>query len=462
MAVPTLLLIAPPVLYAGQWWGNRRANKPHFASLAGAVGDLCEVRWLELDRQPGPDGPLTGLVQAVADIGDDLALVGISCWTSMHYLGAVLTIETLRSMRSSLPIVVGGHHASAAPRDFDGLADWVVSGDGENALRSLCLEWPKRPARTQRLAGAVVSRMDPSAIDWVNYGPNGRPERGAPVWLLAARGCPFRCHYCMEPLRGPSRSTYSVQNTLAIIEGLIDTHAPPSVAFADPLFGADRAWTLRLLDGLVERDLPVTFWAQTRADLMTPELLERFAQARFKLDFGLDSGSLTTTRLMEKSPNPARYLDRSAEMLRVADRVGLHHEIYLLFNYPGETPETAAETMRYIEALGTGRGPMAAWVSPQTFFILPGTESYSRMDDHHQRFGTVVRNPQWWKVPGDQYRLATAVLPSRAYAGREAELSSFAPWAGALNTSWSARYPPEVAAFRRRFHGGTGAAPPPP
>ena len=180
-----------------------------------------------------------------------------------------------------------------------------------------------------------------------------------------------------------------------------------------------------------------------------------FAEAGFKLDFGLDTGSLAMATRMEKSPRPARYLERSAEMLRAADAAGLHHGVYLLFNYPGETPDTAAETRAYIERLGEERGPTAGWLAAQTFFILPGTESYAKRAIYAEQLGTEIHVPDWWRHPGDHYAMATRVLPSREYRGREAELASFAPWAEAVNADWSVRYQESgVRRFGARTHTG--------
>ena len=94
------------------------------------------------------------------------------------------------------------------------------------------------------------------------------------MWVGLSRGCPFRCRFCVEPQRGAATSRYSVDDALRIVERLARTHAPQVIAFSDALFGANRRWTEAFLDGIERRDLPLMFWAETRADLMTPELLE--------------------------------------------------------------------------------------------------------------------------------------------------------------------------------------------
>ncbi len=442
-----LLLIAPPVLHGHGWWSNREAGKPHLDSLAGFVSDLCGVAQLELDRGGDLDEALSRLDEALQD---DTRLVGISCWTSLHYLGTVAIIEHLRRVRPELPIVVGGHHATGMPSDFEGLADWVVTGDGEHPLRSLCADPPRRPPRTIVLAGNPLALGGHDHIDWPNY---GRSDHGGAVWIALSRGCPYRCRFCIEPLRGSRTSRYSVADALRIIETVYRARSPRSIAFADPLFGAHRSWTEELLAGLEELGLPVQYWAETRADLMTPALLARFRRCNFKLDFGLDTGSETMAGLMEKAPDPARYLRKSAEMLRAADAEDLHHGVYLLFNYPGETPETAAETRAYVQDLMPRGGPASGWLSAQTFFVLPGTESYRRLPEYARRFGTRVDHPTWWREVGDHHQLATAMLPHEAWVGREAELAGFNRWQRGVNARWTARWSPEVRRFSAAFYG---------
>ena len=102
MSRPTVLLLAPPVLYAGTWWSSKVASKPHLYSLAGFVRDIADVRITELDvnTAPRPDDVarfLDGIDEQLAV--DDIDLVGISCWTSLHYLGAVALARKIRARR---------------------------------------------------------------------------------------------------------------------------------------------------------------------------------------------------------------------------------------------------------------------------------------------------------------------------------------------------------------------------
>lgn len=454
-----VLLIAPPVLYAGTWWSARVASKPHLQSLAGFVRDLADVRILELDLQaPTPPGDVERLLSAVdeplANALEAIDLVGISCWTSLHYLGAVAVARKIRKLFPDLPIVVGGHHATAMPSDFiddECLFDFVVTGDGEHVLRALCEQRRRRPPAAEIVHGPPYGLSDPSRIDWTRYPWHDAEQRV--LWLSLSRGCPFKCSYCAEPQRGSSWNHYSVSDALDILETLSASHQPRVVCFADPLFGASRTWTDALLDGILERGFTNMFWCETRADLMTPALLEKFRACRFKVDFGLDTGSETMARHMVKSPNPSAYLRKAREMIGRANSIELFHDTYVLFNFPGETPETTRETQEFVSSIGDGSGPSSGWVSSQSFFILPGTETYRRMEDYRRSFGTEIRHPAWWRETGDHNALATDVLPSDAFRGREHELRDFKQWQDAVNVGRLERQSSGVASFMKGFYG---------
>jgi radical SAM superfamily enzyme YgiQ (UPF0313 family) len=446
VARPTVLLIAPPVLYAKSWWSARVASKPHLYALAGFIRDVADVRILELDT--GADVEL--------DL-DGVDLVGISSWTSLHYLGAVEIARKIRALRPELPIVAGGHHATAMPADFvteEELFDHVVRGDGEHVLRALVLGDRKRPARATVTRGDPVDLRDPSRIDWDNYPWHDEKARG--LWICLSRGCPFKCTYCAEPQRGAAWSHYSVADALGVLERLMKTHAPRVIALSDPLFGASRQWTEALLAGIRERGIDCMFWCETRADVMTPKLLDELRASRFKVDFGLDTGSETMARRMVKSPVPATYLRKAKEIIGHANTIELPHDTYALFNYPGETPETARESMDFVEALVPAGGKASGWISSQTFFILPGTEAYARMDEYRAQYGTEIRHPAWWRETGDHNALATDILPSDAFRGREDEKMAFREWQQRVNVERTKFYSTETFTYLRAFYAPGG------
>ena len=369
----------------------------------------------------------------------------------MHYLGACAVARRVRSLAPHLPIVIGGHHATAAPDDFThDLCDWVVRGDGEQPLRALCQQWPRRPAQLTVVEGGVFDQSSSAHIDWDRY---GRPEaRDHAVWVGLSRGCPFQCRFCVEPQRGTASSRYSVDDALSIVERLARTHAPRVICFSDPLFGTNRRWTEAFLDGLERRELPLMFWAENRADLMTPELLDRFKRCRFKLDFGLDAASVTMVERMEKSPDAERYLARSRELLRHANAIGLPHGIYLIFNFPGETPATSRQAQKFIDGIAPGPR-IDERVALVRVLLHPARDQ--RVSSHGRERGHLWdEDPPPTLVDGSRRPLrpghGRAAEPR--FRGREDQLRAFESWNQGVNDGWVARYPAEVTEFCQAFY----------
>jgi len=456
MSRATVLLLSPPVLYAPTWWSSKVASKPHLHSLAGFIRDIADSRIVELDvlMGPPPGEVATFLAEVDALVSlDGIDLVGISCWTSLHYLGALAVARKIRARRPDLPIVVGGHHPTAVPSDFvdqEHLFDFVVCGDGEHELRRLCQAPCQRPQRTEVVRAAPYQMSDPTRIDWTRYPWHDAKDKV--LWLGLSRGCPFKCAYCAEPQRGTAWNHYRVEDALHILEQLQRTHEPRVICFSDPLFGARRQWTEALLDGIARLGLTNMFWCETRADLMSPALLDKLHACRFKVDFGLDTGSETMARLMVKSPSPGAYLRKAREIIDHANSIDLFHDTYVLFNFPGETPQTARETMDFVEQLGGSEGPASGWVSSQSFFILPGTETYARMNEYREIHGTEIRHPTWWRETGDHNALATDVLPSHAWRGRESELRDFKKWQDNVNVGRVKRQSQRLSSFMKAFY----------
>jgi hypothetical protein len=108
--------------------------------------------------------------------------------------------------------------------------------------------------------------------------------------------------------------------------------------------------------------------------------------------------------------------------------------------------------MDFVEQLGGSDGPVSGWVSSQSFFILPGTETYARMNEYREIYGTEIRHPTWWRETGDHNALATDILPSHAYRGRESELRDFKKWQDNVNRGRVRRQSPQLSSFMRAFY----------
>ena len=182
---PTVLLVSPPVLYAPTWWSSKVASKPHLHSLAGFIRDIADSRIVELDVLMGPaprevDAFLERIDELVSLEGIDL--VGISCWTSLHYLGALAVARKIHARRPELPI------DPALASDLRLLEQLQAPVEGELP----------RPVRSQiHAVPSTSTRPDGVTRTWTlfsvgsAYGPVGRPsDMNFAGWHGQAR-CPL-------------------------------------------------------------------------------------------------------------------------------------------------------------------------------------------------------------------------------------------------------------------------------
>ena len=89
-------------------------------------------------------------------------------------------------------------------------------------MRNLCTHWPRRPHEMGIIAGRPFDQSNPDHVDWERYGKPGAKDRV--LWVGASRGCAFQCRFCVEPQRGAAYSRYTVDDTLDIIERLVQSH----------------------------------------------------------------------------------------------------------------------------------------------------------------------------------------------------------------------------------------------
>ena len=74
------------------------------------------------------------------------------------------------------------------------------------------------------------------------------------------------------------------------------------------------------------------------------------------------------------------------------------------------------------------------------------------MDEYRERFGTEIRHPTWWRETSDHNVLATDVLPSRAFRGREDELGAWKQWQERVNVRRAQRFSAGTFGFLKDFY----------
>ena len=338
--------------------------------------------------------------------GIESDIVGVSCWTSFHYAGAMLVGRAIRENSPSTPIVVGGWHPTAVPQDFcapESPFDWVVTGPGEKVLLDLCRR-PRRPNRSTVVAGDAIPLCN---IRWDWSYPY---HRGG---IFLARGCPHTCVYCAEHSRPlevcdvPHAVEQYARASAASRDGFVHVH--------DACFGVRRSWRRAFLARIASLNLDTRLDIETRVDQLEHEDIILLAANRATVFFGVESGSEQMLRTMGKTRSPTKYLARCLATLEDCDRLGVPYWLSMMLGHPGETPSTLNDSVDFFwRILWNGPSKNLIGLAIHRYGYWPGSRMDQQLPWFERVFGTRILNPTWWRSPSqNQSELSEDVTASR-------------------------------------------------
>ncbi len=422
-----VLLVFPGSLYGGRWADGPRV-KPELVQLFTELrreGFRAEVLDLEAELgNPQDDVARESYLQ----IGGALLaerqadLVVISCWSALQYTAAVAFAQRARDLWPDAVTAVCGHHVSVRPDDFNDPGapfDWLVAGEAESAVITLA----KQVSAGERETGACHSlEGTPLALDAAHlpdyaaypYAEEGLEELG----LFLSRGCPYNSPSCMLRPGGGGWHAYPPDVAVRAVDQVAELR-PERLLVLDPAFGYEAGWrraVLDLLAGQDRRDLALSVTAR-------PEQLQRLdADKLYRARVGvvLEVGTLSRALLGRtgQAPNPRKAVDHTLELLEYLGAKGVAAHARFEFNQPGETEETAAETLDALERFIATVPNTSVTIDAQAWAFQPISEPEADVDAPASRFGTRIEHPEWWKEHADSRVLATAVVASAELAAR--------------------------------------------
>jgi radical SAM superfamily enzyme YgiQ (UPF0313 family) len=164
--------------------------------------------------------------------------------------------------------------------------------------------------------------------------------------MLTSRGCPHNCIYCYTPNAFNHRvSFHSVDRVIEEIRW-IRKKGVRRLWFADPNISFKPARLIEILERILEEGLETQMWLQTRADLVTPELMKTMKRAGVAtIAFGLESASEQVMARLDKNVS----IQKVAEAIRLAQGEGIEVELFTMFGLPYETSKDAMETLEFMK-----------------------------------------------------------------------------------------------------------------
>ncbi|HEX2924527.1 MAG TPA: radical SAM protein [Chloroflexota bacterium] len=262
--------------------GFKRLARPEplaLETVAGTVPDH-EVRIFDMRVDPN-------LERVLGEFQPDM--VGTTGFTA-EVPHAQEVCATVRSTLPDAKVVVGGHHVTMSPAEFDRSdVDIIVAGEGEQTFPQL-VQTIEDGGDLSKIPGIGYKRGDhiqfnPARIPLHDLDQVPWPRRDLVshyrsdyffrFWdnvysIETTRGCPFRCNFCsVWAFFGGKVRFKSPERVVAEIEAL------PSdceyFCIVDDNFLASMPRTRRIVQMMNERGIEKKFWIQGRADAMVKD-----------------------------------------------------------------------------------------------------------------------------------------------------------------------------------------------
>jgi anaerobic magnesium-protoporphyrin IX monomethyl ester cyclase len=352
------------------------------ASAVRAAGH--EVRFCDYPQSRSERGRFCRMV---AEWPADYLAVGIRNLDNSDFHGFESYLAAPRSLvaearraRPALRVIVGGPAATVDPdlvlREV--LPDHVVLGEGEESLPEAIARIEAGESLPPILEANGVARVPfrvantsaleaPRLYEWLpNLAPYLRGDAGYP--LQTKRGCPLKCTYCTYGRIEGKRYRFLAPRAVADeVEGAM-AHGIKDFEFVDSTFNLPPRHALEVLTELRARGL---FANYVGTGINPSKLSDELFAAMREIGFGsviLTAESASDTMLASYQKDYGR--DRLFVAADLLEKHGMKALWVFLLGGPGETPETVAETLEFIER--RIRSPHAVYIT-SGIRVYPGS-----------------------------------------------------------------------------------------
>jgi radical SAM superfamily enzyme YgiQ (UPF0313 family) len=297
-------------------------------------------------------------------------VVGISALT-FESDAIVWIAEAVKRVDDSIPVVLGGPHATAYPEMAIQTPniDYLVVGEGElvagelverlvnggdpSDLKGIVFERNGEIVSTGR--GAFLKNLDRlpmPAYDLIQieeYGEYPRMSRtgsGPFMSLFSSRGCPYRCIYCHNIFGGVFRPR-SAENLFAEVKHLHDTYGMRDFEILDDIFNLDRKRLIQFCDLVIASGMKVSFAFPNglRGDILDEIQLRKLKEAgTIYIAFAIETGSSRLQKLIRKNLK----LDKVRRNIELAHSLKIHPHGFFMIGFPGETLEEMQMTVDFM------------------------------------------------------------------------------------------------------------------
>lgn len=324
--------------------------------------------------------------------------IGISAMTA-QLPNAIQTCKFIRSLDTSIPIVLGGVHPTFYPQQTvkSEYVDYVIMGEGEENFLNLIKTMEKNgnlknvngiafkenghifvTQKSNKFIDLNEFSLKYDLLDIVNNLGMNKISKFIEIPFQTSRGCPHRCTFCINSVT--KNMTYRYRNTdlvLNDIEKLIEKKVK-NIFFMDENFFANPKRVKEIISSIIERGLEFEWFGNIRADYfrkgyINHDLLKQIKNSGcIRVSIGAESGSQKILDMIKKDITVEDIL-RSAEML---SNVEIKCNYSFMIGLPKETLDDIKKTVQLMCKIKKIM-PDCRFLGPQLYRPYPGSELYN-------------------------------------------------------------------------------------
>ncbi len=380
-------------------------------------------------------GPLLGIAYMASYLKEQLGLedifLEVSAQRAMEQKPDLLAISSfsekygqvskevadIRQEYPDLPIILGGPHISALPQSLSQHIDVGVIGEGEKPMVAMVellqkqgsltpdglkeiknlIYWDEKHSlqrtvfedRIKDLDALPLPQRDLMRAWWPSLNEEVVFDRG----VYTARGCSFRCHFCMYSERANLIRHVSVEKVLEDIATILrDYPEQENIIFYDDLFVTKKSRLKELADGIRAEGYHkrVTFGCMAKTSFFDREYAQILKDMNIRMvSWGFESGADTVLQYL-KDRHSTVYKHQKA--IDIAHQYGIVSGGYFIVGAPPETMTDLAKTYWFIHQ-NRDRMPM---VGIYPVIPLPGTGLWTETAER----GLIDENYSDWQNMG--------------------------------------------------------------
>jgi len=315
-------------------------------------------------------------------------MIGISCTTETFWT-AVRMATIIKKQYPDIIIVFGGSHVSF---EYEialntEVIDYVIRNEGEISMKKLCDYEIRGIGKLEELKGIayrdngkiICSEPEEFIVD-LDLLPF--PDRkmfdnieayAHPATCITSRGCPGKCIFCAAgALSGGKYRLRSAKNVVLEFEYL-KSLGFNHVDIIDDTMTANLKRLNEFLDELIQKKIGMTWYCESRVDVMSKELLLKMKEAGLKIiQFGVEAGSQKMLDCLKKNIT----MEQIRNVFKWCKELNITASTNMIIGQPFDNYESINDTFNVASEIAS----LGSAVNFTICTPFPGTELWQKKD----------------------------------------------------------------------------------